>query len=121
MWPAVAAVGRGDAAAAAAAARNEVWITDGIVRVGEYKLITANCGGRGLTGTGGGWIRPATNVTNPYPNQGTDMGPMDGFLQRGCNKSVPCLYHVGGGRGPYGNDAVEVVNCPRPPGAVKQP
>ena len=32
------------------------------------------------------------------------------FLLRGCNKSVPCLYHVGGGTQPYGNDAIEAVN-----------
>lgn len=98
--------------------RSETWIDTGTLRVGEYKLITVNCGGRGLTGTGGGWIVPATNASKAYPNQGTKTStdPQDDFLLHGCNKTAPCLYHVGGGNTPYANDATERVNL-----AVEQP
>ena len=84
----------------------------------RYKLIVANCGGRGLTGTGGGWIVPATNASKAYPNQGTKSSadPVDDFLRIGCNKSAPCLYHVGGGDTPYASDAAERVNL-----AAEQP
>jgi hypothetical protein len=90
--------------------RNETWIEDGIIRVGEYKLITSNCGGRGLVGTGGGWVVPATNASKRYPDEGKPEGPIDEFLQKGCNESMPCLYHVGGGGSPYANDAIEATN-----------
>eukprot|EP00039_Didymoeca_costata_P016945 m.308991 g.308991 ORF g.308991 m.308991 type:complete len:558 (+) comp16473_c0_seq28:159-1832(+) len=91
-------------------ARSEVYITQGIMRIGEYKIIVNNPGGRGLIGTGGGWIRPATNMTDPYPNRNTVQGPIDEFLLRGCNKSDPCLFHVGGEALPWDNDAREANN-----------
>lgn len=120
MWGAVAAVGGTSREQAAAVVRSETWIETGKLRMGEWKLIIRNCGGRGLTGTGGGWVVPATNITKPYPNQ-TSGGntafsgdSVDQFLVRGCNLSHPCLYHVGGqdwnGSNPYANDAIEAVN-----------
>lgn len=90
----------------------------------RYKLINKNCGGRGLTGTGGGWITPATNATRAYPNQGahsssTAANPVDWFLAHGCNSTNPCLYHVGGDawdeETPYANDAIEAVNLATDP------
>jgi hypothetical protein len=120
MWGAIQAVGRSqvEQAEAARTSRNETWIETGTLRVGEYKLITVNCGGRGLTGTGGGWVVPATNASKAYPRQGakSSNGPLDEFLLHGCNKTAPCLYHVGGGDTPYANDAAERVNL-----AAKQP
>ena len=93
-----------------------MWIAEGKLRVGDYKLITSNCGGRGLTGTGGGWIVPPTNATRPYPQQGKDDGSaMDSFLEHGCNASAPCLYKVGGGATPYASDAIEARNLAADP------
>jgi hypothetical protein len=121
MWSAVCAVGGSAQQQAAATVRTETWIEKGKLRVGEYKLITSNCGGRGLTGTGGGWITPATNATTAYPNQGTrnTTDPVDWFLSHGCNESSPCLYRVGGdawdGQAPYANDAIEAVNLATDP------
>ena len=43
MWPALVAIG--DATASVTAARHEVYISAGIMRVGDYKLITQNPGG----------------------------------------------------------------------------
>lgn len=121
MWSAVCAVGGSTQQQAAATVRTETWIETGKLRMGEYKLINSNCGGRGLTGTGGGWIKPATNATKAYPNQGalnTDEA-VDWFLLHGCNKTDPCLYHVGGDAwdwtAPYANDAIESVNLATDP------
>ena len=76
--------------------------------MGDYKLIARNPGGRGLVGTGGGWIRPATNTTDPYPNRNKMMGPVDDFLKRGCNQSRPCLFRVSGDEDvPWSGDAQE--------------
>jgi hypothetical protein len=33
-----------------------VYITRGSIRVGDWKLIVQNPGGRELVGTGGGWV-----------------------------------------------------------------
>ena len=120
MWGAIQAVGASEAeqAVASRTSRSDTWIDTGTLRVGDFKLITVNCGGRGLTGTGGGWIVPATNASKAYPNQGTKSSadPQDDFLLHGCNKTAPCLYHVGGGNTPYANDATERVNL-----AAEQP
>ena len=70
-------------------------------------------------GTGGGWVSPATNLSNPYPNQGLACNKVteavDKFLCTGCSGKNPCLYRVGGGAtssgaadDPYtGTDAIE--------------
>jgi hypothetical protein len=91
--------------------RDEWYITAGTLRVVDYKLIIQNPGGRGLTGTGGGWVRPATNATSPYPDQGEPFektrDPIDEFLAHGCSKADSCLFRVGGPNSatPWQNDA----------------
>ena len=90
--------------------RNETY-TDGCLRVGDFKLIVSNPDGRGRVGTGGGWIRPATNVTDPYPNRNKMVAPVDDFLKHGCNRSRPCLFRVAGDEDePWSGDAEERHN-----------